>query len=198
VHHNIVPETSENTYVWFRQLGDANDLCLDDAAGEKPLSTSFDIEVCGSDLDEVAEITLAIKNATPEQLLALKKADNDYAIQIKELDVRLDEAYISDTQDARHVHSGDQRVFWLGVCVLITFAAVIAGVLYSAHQILLAGLKVADPSTVAVVFTLIGTLVGYVAANAQQVIGYFFGSSKGSSDKTNAMAKAVEEIGQRK
>ena len=145
--------------------------------------------------EEVAE---AIKNATPEQLLALKKADNDYAIQIKELDIRLDEAYISDTQDARHVHSGDQRVFWLGVCVLVTFAAVISGVLFSAHQILLGGLKIADPSTVAVVFTLIGTLVGYVAANAQQVIGYFFGSSKGSSDKTNAMAKAVEEMGQRK
>jgi hypothetical protein len=49
----------------------------------------------------------------------------------------------------------------------------------------------------AIVSALIGTVVGYVAANAQQVVGYFFGSSKGSADKTDALAAAVRGVGQR-
>jgi len=33
-----------------------------------------------------------------------------------------------------------------------------------------------------------GTLIGYLAANAQQVISYYFGSSAGSDRKTELMA----------
>ena len=49
----------------------------------------------------------------------------------------------------------------------------------------------------AIVSALIGTVVGYVAANVQQVMGYFFGSSKGSADKTDALVAAVRGVGQR-
>lgn len=152
----------------------------------------------GKDDGTEAQIAEAVKNATPEQLLALKKADQDYAIQIKQLDIKLEEAYISDVQDARHTHSSDARVFWLGIAILITFSLIMGAVMFTAHDMLLGGMTIKDPSIVAVVFGLVGTVLGYVASNAQQVVGYFFGSSKGSSDKTEAMAKAVASMGQGK
>ena len=35
----------------------------------------------------------------------------------------------------------------------------------------------------------IGTLIGYVSAKAEQVIAYYFGSSAGSKAKTDIMAR---------
>lgn len=108
VHHNIVPEPSESTYIWYRQAGDTQDLCLDDTAGEKPLNTSFDIEVCGTDLNEVASVTLAIKNATPTRgtfgsytagLITADSHDDSYAF----------ENQFSDT--VRHIQALILRVF---------------------------------------------------------------------------------------
>jgi hypothetical protein len=52
-------------------------------------------------------------------------------------------------------------------------------------------MAVKDAGLLATSTGLIGTITGYVAGNAQQVVGYFFGSSQGSADKTEAMAKAV-------
>ncbi|MEM5341598.1 hypothetical protein [Paraburkholderia azotifigens] len=37
------------------------------------------------------------------------------------------------------------------------------------------------------------TVIGSVSANAQQVVGFFYGSSKGSEQKTNAMAIAFTQ-----
>lgn len=37
---------------------------------------------------------------------------------------------------------------------------------------------------------LAGTLVGYLSAKAEQVLAYYFGSSKGSAEKTNLLARA--------
>ncbi|WP_269533653.1 hypothetical protein [Chitinimonas sp. BJYL2] len=48
-----------------------------------------------------------------------------------------------------------------------------------------------DPNLVAVVFG----FIGYAAYAAQQVAGFFFGSSRGSDEKTRAMADAVMALG---
>jgi len=141
-----------------------------------------------------AEIAAAVQTATPDQLLKLKQANQQFAVQMKELDLKLSQAFIDDTKDARSVHGGDPKVFKLGVTVLVTFAIGVGAVMWLMYKILVEGLKT-DPSTVAVVFTMIGTVVGYLAANAQQVIGYYFGSSAGSKEKSDAMAKAVEGLG---
>jgi hypothetical protein len=61
-------------------------------------------------------------------------------------------------------------------------------VLFACYQILTDGLKVTDPGTVAVVFTLIGGIVSQVAALAMQVGNYYYGSSHGSAVKTELAA----------
>ena len=42
---------------------------------------------------------------------------------------------------------------------------------------------------------LIGTIIGYLAGNAQQVVSFCFGSSRGSKAKTDAMTKAFSDVG---
>lgn len=140
---------------------------------------------------ELAQIVQA--GLSPEQIHQLKAAD----VRLKELDLEGIRASIADTAHARDTHKGDRGVFWLGISVLATFAAVMTAVMYGSYQLLVGGLQVKDMGVVAVVFGFLGTVVGYVAANAQQVVAYFFGSSRGSKEKTDAMAAAVSKLGAR-
>lgn len=142
----------------------------------------------GTEADLAAAVAQGL---TPEQVVALKQAD----VRVKELDLQEITAAITDTADARHVGSGNRGIFWLGIAVLVTFAMVMAGSLYGAYQLLTGGLAVKDVGMVAAVFGFLGTVVGYVAANAQQVVAYFFGSSVGSKQKTDAMAFSFSRLG---
>lgn len=138
---------------------------------------------------EIAQIVQA--GLSPEQIQLLKAAD----VRLRELDLDEIRASIADTSHARDTHKGDRGVFWLGISVLATFAAVMTAVMYGSYQLLTGGINVKDMAIVAVVFGFLGTVVGYAAANAQQVIAYFFGSSRGSKEKTDAMAAAVAKLG---
>ncbi len=68
---------------------------------------------------------------------------------------------------------------------------------WGGYALLVSPDPIKDENMKAIVSALIGTVVGYVAANVQQVMGYFFGSSKGSADKTDALVAAVRGVGQR-
>ena len=144
-----------------------------------------------------AEVAAAVAGANPDQLLAMKKADQDFAIKMKELDIDLDKAFIADTSDARHVFAQDKGVFRLGIVILVTFGIIMCAVLWGSFELMTGGITIKDVAIVATVSGLVGTVVGYVAANAQQVVSYFFGSSRGSADKTAAMAQAVQNLGRK-
>ena len=142
--------------------------------------------------DQVAE---AIAKATPEQLLAIKKADHEFEKSMRELGIKEQALYVEDTNKAREAHKGDPAVFRLGIAVLVTFAVVMAVALYGAYEILTGGIVVKEIGMVAAVFGLIGSIIGYVAGNAQQVIAFFFGSSAGSKQKTDAIAASLANVG---
>ena len=141
------------------------------------------------------DVSAALATATPDQILAVKQADQEFAIRMKEMDIDLDKALIADTSDARHVFAENKGVLNLGIVILDTFALVMFGVLWGSFQIMTGGITIKDVAIVATVAGLVGTVVGYVAANAQQVVSYFFGSSRGSADKTAAMSAAVSRLG---
>lgn len=151
----------------------------------------------------------AVANATPEQLLAMKDRDLafqermramgfNYATDMARLGVEEAKVYALDTQDARKTHGGTDRVFVLGIAVLVTFALLMGVVLYGSYEIMTGTVRL-DPNALAIVSTLIGTVIGYVAANAQQVVSYFFGSSKGSDTKGgqigDALAESMKQLG---
>jgi len=146
--------------------------------------------------DATALLADRVQNATPADLLALKKEDNAFAVEMRKLDLRESEAYMGDTQHARSVHADNRNVFFLGVVILLTFAVAMGMAMYGAYQIIAGGMGTdIDAGIIAAVFGFLGTAMGYVAANAQQVIAFFYGSSKGSKEKTDAMATAFRGLG---
>jgi len=163
---------------------------------EQVAQTAIDIAkgITGAPTGELA-ITALEDN--PELMLQYRKAMMAQEIEMRKLQIDEEKVFVADTGDARHTFGQNERVFWLGVVVLLAFALLSALALYGCYQLLTKGLSGVDAGTVAAVATFVGTVIGYMAANAQQVIGYFFGSSQGSKDKSDAMAQAVKGLGAR-
>lgn len=150
--------------------------------------------------------TLASGRLTGDQVVALKAADNAFAVRMKELDIDVmrinqagDAALIADTADARHVFGKDDNIFLLGCIILGGFAVLMGLELYGLFS-LMTGKADVDPGVLTACGTLIGTITGYVAANAQQVVSFFYGSSKGSKDSGAqlgaALTASIEKAGQ--
>jgi hypothetical protein len=145
-----------------------------------------------------------LQGLSPEALVKLREADNSFKVRMRELDIDLaklnattEQAYLNDVQNARTTHTGNRGIFWVGIAILLTFATVMVAVLWGSFQMIAGLIPIKDAGFASTVAGLVGTVIGYVAANAQQVVGYFFGSSKGSADKTDALAAAVRGIGPR-
>lgn len=165
------------------------------------LETVFGLTPTGSMDDRQAALATAVQGATPEQLAAVRKADQDYAARMAEagfkdrealaaLQVQDEQIYVSDTADARKANAANDKVFNLGLVVLATFALVMGASLWGAYGLLVGKIQPHDVAMVGMVSGFVGTIIGYVSANAQQVVSFFFGSSKGSEAKTDAMASA--------
>lgn len=131
-----------------------------------------------------ATIKAALSGATPEQMLALKLADQAFAVKMQELgfenEQKIAELSMQDRDSARKremaVQDWTPRI--LAYLLIGSFIGVIIGVL--------GGWGKADS-------VLAGTLIGYLSAKAEQVVAYYFGSSSGSDKKTELMAKAAAD-----
>lgn len=123
------------------------------------------------------DVSTAMASATPEQLLALKKADQDFAVRMRELDIDLDRIAAADRDSARRreaeVKDVTPRV--LAFLIVGAFIGAVASILFGLGKVESA---------------LAGTLVGYLSAKAEQVVSYYFGSSSGSARKDVLIAQA--------
>lgn len=131
----------------------------------------------GASKDDMAK---AINNATPDQLLALKKADNDFSVRMRELDIDLEKIAASDRDSARRREA--QVRDWMPRVLAFV---VVAGFMATVFLVLLGyvdGMK--DP----LMATTVGTLIGFVSAKCEQVVAYYFGSSSSSQQKTQMLA----------
>jgi len=169
----------------------------------RAIAAAIGVDQAGDPAEVAGRVAQAIQdgNLTGEQLLAMKAADSALKVRLRELDLDeqrisgdLEKAYLTDTQNARGAHAGDKWVFWLGIAILLIFALVMGFSMYGSYQILQGGITIKDVGIVAAVFGFLGTIVGYAAANAQQVVSYFFGSSRGSKEKGDAMGEAIKNF----
>src|SRR3990167_3344543 len=130
----------------------------------------------GASEDEVAS---AVAGANPEQLLALKQADQAFKVKMRELDVDLERIAGEDRGSARQTYSAtrDRMVPMLAMVIVGSFVAVIVGVLF---------FKVTVDAALA------GALIGYLSAKAEQGVAFYFGSSAGSKGKDDALAQAMK------
>lgn len=142
---------------------------------------------------------------TPEIIAAVRKADQEHAETMGQQGIDLvklnnDHAAaafvteVEDRKDARRSHSDHPAVWWIAVIILVTFALCMGAVLYGSWQILQGGITIKDVAVVAAISGLIGSVVGYVAANAQTVINFIFGGSLGSRTRSDQMSTAVQQV----
>lgn len=117
----------------------------------------------------------AVAAATPEQLLALKKADQDFTIRMRELDIDVLSLDQRDRANAREMKVATKS--WTTEVLAFVVVAGFLGTVYAVLAGFVEGMK--DPLTA----TTVGTLIGYVSAKADQVISFYFGSSASSKAK---------------
>jgi hypothetical protein len=128
-----------------------------------------------------AEVAQAVQRATPEQLLALKKADQDFAVRMRELDVDLERIAGLDRDSARRMQMETKS----GVPALIA-VGVMLGFVASSVAVLggwVEGLK--DPLTAA----LIGTVIGNITSATMLILNFYFGTTASSRNKDETIKK---------
>ena len=114
-------------------------------------------------------IEKAIQNATPEQMLELKKAEQDFELQMKELDVDVFGLETKDIQDARSKFSKDWTTRIMGIATLGGFLG----------YIFMVTIQPPEQNSEA----LINLVLGYLGGLASAVISFYFGASHGGKDE---------------
>jgi hypothetical protein len=113
-------------------------------------------------------IEKGIAEATPEQMLELKKAEQAFEIQMKELDVDVFKLETEDKQDARSKFSKDWTARIMGIATVGGFLG----------YIFLVTLQPPEQNSEA----LINLVLGYLGGLASAVISFYFGASNTTKD----------------
>jgi hypothetical protein len=157
------------------------------ATGNVPLLVTMAANAVGDALGVKVEatptaISNAIAGATPEQMMALKAAENDFALKMRELNFKeVTELYASEVLDRngardREAKVGDHTNRNLAYAVISSFILMVGCTLMGFTQ--------ADS-------VMAGTLIGYLSAKAEQVLSYYFGSTRNSARKTELLAASA-------
>ena len=130
--------------------------------------------------DDPGEVLAAI-TADPEAMVKLKQIQADNLVELKKLALQSDQAHLNDVQDARARQIAvEARTGKKDINLYVLAWLVVGGFFISIGTLIFQ--KLPDDST-GVVFLLFGALI----AGFTQVMNYFFGSSKGSADKTQLL-----------
>jgi len=105
----------------------------------------------------------AMNNLTAEQMTELKMAENDFKVQMKELEVDVFELEVNDKQDARGKFNKDWTARIMGISVVGGFMG----------YIFLVTLQPPEQNSEA----LINLVLGYLGGLASAVISFYFGAS---------------------
>jgi len=108
-------------------------------------------------------ISQAIQSATPEQMLQLKKAEQQFEVQMKELEVDIFALEVQDKQQARSSFSRDWTARIMGTAVVGGFLG----------YIFLVTLQPPEQNSEA----LINLVLGYLGGLASAVVSFYFGAS---------------------
>lgn len=108
-------------------------------------------------------IEKAVAAATPEQMLELKKAEQAFELQMKELDVDVFKLETADIQDARGKFGKDWTARIMGILVVGGFMG----------YIFLVTLQPPEQNSEA----LINLVLGYLGGLASAIISFYFGAS---------------------
>jgi len=125
--------------------------------------------------------------SNPEALLKLKEFEGNNRVELEKLAIQRAGMEYADTADARKRQTDSEKatgkrdvnLYVLAWTIIGGFFGLTGGLLYFSYS----GKPIVDQS--GVLFMLLGTL----STSFGMVVGYFFGSSKGSADKSMELAQ---------
>lgn len=134
-------------------------------------------------------LTAAMAVATPDQLLALKQADQTFAAKMKELDIDEEKLSFDDTASARAMQVATKdptaaRLAWLiiGGFLIFSLGQVVSLIVWPEQT----------AKVPAAAWGTIGTILGYLAKEASQATAFYFGSTQGSQAKDATLAEIAK------
>lgn len=132
--------------------------------------------IFGEDAVDEARLEEALYAATPEQLLALRRAEQEFETAVRQAEVALASVEAGDRADARarQIAMDDWAPTALGVLIILGFFGVLVAM---TARTLPPGME-----------TEISIMLGALATMTAAVVNYFFGSSAGSKEKTRLMS----------
>jgi hypothetical protein len=126
-------------------------------------------------------LATAVQNATPEDLIKLRAADQSFAVEMKKLDVDFARIDAEDRNSARNREVALKD--WVTKVLALGTFAMFGGVLFVLTKHLI-------PDGNKDVFNLI---LGGLVNSVSTVLGYYFGSSQSSRTKDETLAHAVKK-----
>lgn len=136
-----------------------------------------------------AKLDTALITATPDQLLALKQAENAHIEKLAELGISRDKLLFDDTASARvmNIATRDKtpgQLAWLVIGGFLAFsmAECIAMIVWPSRWAALPASAVG----------IMGMIFGYLANEAKQAAAFYFGSSAGSQAKDATLAEIAK------
>lgn len=137
-------------------------------------------KILGVSADDPKATEAALLTASPETLAAIKKADEDFQVQMKSLGITEEKLTFDDISNARarEVAVKDTTPRNLAYLILCFTGACIGATLLGVTKV--------DSA-------LAGTLIGYLVSECKSTLTYYFGSSQGSRDKDAALADIAKQ-----
>lgn len=128
-----------------------------------------------------AELIEAAKAATPDQLVALKNAEADFILRMRELDIDLERLSNEDRANARdrEVKVGDKTPKILAAVITVGYFGVLFWMLKN-------GLPGNGGSEAMLV------MLGTLGTAWGGIVAYYFGSSAGSRDKNRMIDRMIK------
>lgn len=131
----------------------------------------------GKDGDK-SKLEDVILNQTPENILKLKAAEQQWVLQMRQLDIDEEKLHASDRASARDLAKIDMTPHkWLSALFIGGYFTIIWGIM--------SGVLEVDPGGKEYMVMLLGVLT----ASVPVILQFWFGSSSGSQRKTNILAE---------
>lgn len=134
-----------------------------------------------ADGDEEA-LSEALANVSPDHLIALKKAEHDFALALRHASVESARIDAGDRANARarEIAMRDRTPTVLGALIILGFFVVLGAMVTRRMPV---GAE-----------TEFSIMLGALATMTAAVVNYYFGSSAGSKEKTWLMAPPVSQV----
>ncbi len=138
-------------------------------------------QLLGDEKATEQQVEEAIAAANPQTLIRLREIDAEFKKTMSDAGIQLEKIAAEDRASARAREVSAQDSWTPRVLATV----IIGGFLWCVYAVLSGYIKeLKDP----MIATLVGTMIGYTSAKADQVVSYYFGSSASSKAKDETIS----------